>query len=267
MAPELHDEHLNALRDEALRRGIPSAHVERWITAIARPCAWLSQYGDGPVVGRFGGPRALPAGEADPGFPLIASLDCAAIPREATDLPLSADGRLLLLGYPDDDYEGGGCSVVYVPPGATLEEREEDPKFRDENRRDITEQYPQGELHLIFDVSLPSLGHINISEPPYAKPLPGHPLSEELVKVPQSGPYIPDGPLLQIGGYAHDYNGGDWVPLLATATDDPDGWVLLTDWYPDMAGREGAIMHVGIRRQDLAARRFDEVEPTLFWNP
>jgi hypothetical protein len=266
MTRELQAEALNDFREEALQRGIPSADVERWITATARPCALLSLHGDGPVVGRFGGPLALPAGEPDPGFPLIASVDCAAVPREATDLPLPTDGHLLFFGYLEHDTNGGGGRVVRIPPGATLEEREEDPWFQREDARPITEQYPQGDIHLITYVSLPSQGRISIPEPPYGKPLPEHPLSEELAKAWLSTKKWIRGSL-QIGGYADDEYGGDWAPLLATAADDPDGWVLLADWYADIEGREGAVIHWGIRRRDLAAQRLEEVEPTVFWAP
>jgi hypothetical protein len=133
--------------------------------------------------------------------------------------------------------------------------------------RDVTEQYPQGELHLIMHVSLPSLGRIKSSESPYWKPLPGHPRSAELAEAWQSTKKWVRGTSLQVGGYADDEYCGDWVPLLATAADDPDGWVLLADWCAGIEGREGAVIHGGVRRQDLAARRFAEVESRVFWAP
>jgi hypothetical protein len=213
---------LDAFRDAARQRGIPSAEVERWIADTARPCAIVSVYGDGPVVGRFGGPLMLPAAEADPGFPLVASIDCAAIPSDATDLPLPADGHLLLFGYLEGPSNGGGGSVAYV--------------------------------------------HIKSSEPPYRKPLPEHPRSAELAEAWQSAKRYIRGSL-QIGGYADDEYAGDWVPLLATCTDDSEGWVLLADWYADIEDREGAVIHWGIRRRDLAARRFDDVDSKVFRAP
>ncbi|MGH1551513.1 hypothetical protein ACRAWF_02865 [Streptomyces sp. L7] len=80
MNPELINR-LEPFRAEALRRGIPLQDVEGWIAA-ARPCATLVTRGDGPVVGRFGGPLLLPADAPDPWFPLPATLDCAALPEK-----------------------------------------------------------------------------------------------------------------------------------------------------------------------------------------
>ena len=80
---------------------------------------------DGPVVGRFGGPAPLPAGFPD--LPkrtcLIASLDLAALPADATTLPLPRDGALLLLARSHDDGLDAGGEAVYVPAGTPVEER------------------------------------------------------------------------------------------------------------------------------------------------
>jgi hypothetical protein len=56
---------LRPFREEALKRGLPSEDVERWIAA-ARPSGTLVTSGDGPGVGRFGGPLMLPADTPDP---------------------------------------------------------------------------------------------------------------------------------------------------------------------------------------------------------
>jgi hypothetical protein len=64
----------------------------------------------------------LPLDAPGPGFPFIASLDCAALPREATDLPLPSDGHLLFFADPDEmDDEG---AVMYIPAGTAAEERQ-----------------------------------------------------------------------------------------------------------------------------------------------
>ena len=246
---------LNAFHAHAMQEGIPSADIERWITATARPCATLSLHEDGPVVGRFGGPFAVPAGEPDPPAPLLASIDCAALPKDTTDLPLPTDGQLLFFGFPGDD--GPLAKVVYAPAGAVLEERQEDRWFwEDEDQREFREQYSEGDLHLTFDISLPG------------QPLPGHPLARELARTWIWRPVEPrHGGILQIGGYSHDDFGGDWAPHLAGAADDPDDWTLLADWHSDFYHREGYVIHWGIRRRDLAARHFDEVKNEFFWNP
>ena len=85
---------LDQIRSEALARRIPEPEVERWMELV-RPSALLTLDGDGPVVGRFGGPIMLPADVETQKYPLVATIDCAALPREATDLPLPSDGRLL----------------------------------------------------------------------------------------------------------------------------------------------------------------------------
>jgi hypothetical protein len=270
MTPELLAR-LTPVRDEARRRDIPSDEVERWITDTARPCVTLSRDGDGPVVAEFGGRFALPADVPTPWHPFVATIDCAAMPSAATDLPLPAEGLLLLFGYPDgsSQWEPGGGSVVYVPAGAAVEEREENSAFRDDPEMwEIREQYPQEQLRATIDVSMPYCGGIDIPEPPYTKPLPGHPHSEELCAVwgDTVGQVASQGPLW-IGGYATDeYQGWD-VPQLASGADNPEDLVLLADWHTSIWGREGATIHWGIRREDLAARRFDKVAATVFWAP
>ncbi|WP_433260802.1 hypothetical protein ACQPZF_25110 [Actinosynnema sp. CS-041913] len=281
MTPEM-SRRLNLFRVEALRRDIPDADVERWL-GIARPCARLTSDGDGPVVGRFGGPVLLPADAPDPWFPLVASIDCAALPGDATDLPLPDDGHLLLFAFPElsDGPESAG-EVVYVPAGTPVEERDRNPYFYGEvpGYQEICEAYPQGELRLAVDVSLPYHGAVEIPEHPYMEPLPGHPHSEQLrdVWLDTCG----DSGALQIGGYGWEEslefdpvataawfageaerNGSRPVDTTGAAGD----WVLLADWYTDIQDVAGATVHWAIRLDDLAARRFDRAHSTVFWNP
>jgi hypothetical protein len=267
MTPEMLNR-LNPFRDETLKRGIPSADVERWISATARPCATLSLDGEGPVVGQFGGPLALPGDVPDPWFPLVAAIDCAAIPGEATDFLLPPDGQLLLFGFPDadDPYSPGGGSAVYIPSGTAVKEREERPWFREHlEMREIRDQFPQGQLRFAMNISLPYYGLTEIPEHPYTKPLPGHPYSGQLAETwsDTAGAIAEWGPL-QIGGYATDEIQGASEPLLSSPVENPEGWALLADWY---SGREGATIHWGIRRDDATARRFDQVRASVFWNP
>jgi hypothetical protein len=163
----------------------------------------------------------------------------------------------------------GGGSVVYVPHGASLEPRKQESWYAsDPDALRITDQYPQGELRLIMDVCLPFYGCADLPEPPYSEPLPGHPRSEELcdVWICTAEHILRDG-VLQIGGYANDEYQGSDVPLLSSAADNPEGWALLAEWRTDIEGREGATIHWGIRRQDLAIRHFDQVSVNVFWNP
>ncbi|MBB5958209.1 hypothetical protein FHS29_004817 [Saccharothrix tamanrassetensis] len=272
---------LAPFREEALKRGIPATDVERWI-GIARPCATLASSGDGPVVGRFGGPVLLPADASDPWFPHVATLDCAALPPEATDLALPSDGHLLLFAFPDISDSGPGSmgTAAYVPAGAAVEERARNPYFYGEipDYHRITDAFPEGPLRLTVNVSLPYHGAVEIPEDPYLAPLPGHPHSEQLrdVWLEVCGDIATNGPL-QVGGYAlEECIDVDPVVSASSLLDESDGgtgaeqwgdWVLLADWYTDIRGLEGATVHWVIRREDLAAQRFDRVCTSVDWNP
>jgi hypothetical protein len=272
---------LERIRAEALERDIPPADVERWM-GIARPCALMEEGGDGPVVGRFGGPVLLPADADDPRFPLLATVDCAALPPDVTDLPLPADGRLLFFGYPDlDDYPSMG-DVVYVPAGAALGERAQYPPLYpadDPEASQIYRDLSQGDMHLTADVSLPAVGTVELSEPPWSAPLPGHPQSEELAAVwaDQWG-----GASLLLGGYGTDFNGGDPLdavvyfaveaeqaghrPGPGKTSPDVADWVLLAECQVSRPGA-GAGIFWAIQRDDLIAKRFDRAHVAVDWNP
>jgi hypothetical protein len=278
---------LSPFRDKAIARGIPADDVERWL-ATARPCATLTRDGDGPVVGRFGGPLLLPAGTPDPAHPFVASIDLAALPADATDLPLPPDGHLLLFAFPEtaDDYESMG-SVVYVPVGSAVAERDEHAwnSFDFADEKAMFEAFPQGPLRATTDVSLPYHHAVELPGEPGSGPLPGHPRSEELVEVWEStrDDIAPEGPL-QIGGYADEEavytdpvagavsravkaaEAGRWD---GPVSDDVSDWVLLADWHAgmDVQGWESATVHWVIQREDLAARRFDRAFTGVFWNP
>jgi hypothetical protein len=265
---------LDRIRAEALERDIPPDDVERWL-GIARPCALLTDGGDGPVVGRFGGPVLLPDDADDPRFPLLASVD-------VTDLPLPSDGRLLFFGYPDlDDYPSMG-DVVYVPAGAVVGERAQYPPLYPADHPECVQIYrdlAQGDMHLTADISLPAVGTVELSEPPWSAPLPGHPQSEDLAEVwaDQWG-----GAPLLVGGYGTDFNGGDPLdavvyfaveaekaghrPGPGKTSPDVADWVLLAECQVSRPGA-GAGIFWGIQRDDLIARRFDRTHVAVDWNP
>lgn len=297
---------LQPFREEALKRGIPSEDVERWI-AIARPSGWLHAGTEGPVVGRFGGPLMLPTDAPDPYYPLLATLDCVALPERVTGLPLPSDGRLLLFGFPDMEYVSCLCSVgevLYIPAGTPVEQRliekygcfyREDGTVRQPSDLCVHAEYPQNELRLSADVTLPF--HLTITDPEqlFPAPLPGHPRSEELVEAwYQSCERIigfdAHGRDLRIGGFAFDgetekdpvYDAarhaahaqqcwglhGSGEPCTAEEQlPAPEDWLLLAQWSVRLTGREGGIMHWVIPQQDLAERRFDRVFVSFHWNP
>ncbi|MFE9367350.1 hypothetical protein ACFYNN_32205 [Streptomyces sp. NPDC006978] len=50
-------------------------------------------------------------------------------------------------------------------------------------------------------------------------------------------------------------------------SDDVADWVLLAYAGRDVEKREGSTVHWVIQREDLAARRFERMFTTVFWNP
>jgi hypothetical protein len=257
---------LDQIRTEALEQDIPADEVERWLELV-RPCALLTGGGDGPVVGRFGGPVRLPSDVEDPRFPLIATIDCAALPAAATDLPLPADGRLLLFGFPDSDGNDSSMGdVVHVRAGADVTERAPyPPDYPLDENAEIYQELPQGELCLTADVSLPFVGTVE------------HPHSEELAEVwaDQWG-----GAPLLVGGYGTDFNGGDALEAATyfavaaeragrrpgTTSSSADDWVLLAECNVSRPGG-GAAIFWAIQRDDLIAQRFDRAHVVVDWNP
>lgn len=291
MNPDL-AERLAPFRAEALGRGIPPEDVERWI-ALARPSATLVTGGDGPVVGRFGGPLMLPADAPDPWFPLLATLDCAALPEETTGLRLPPDGRLLLFGFPEMTYYGGTAGeVVHIPEGTPVEERntrcphvfgEEGDGFDATDALALHEQFPREELRLAPDVSLPYHFLAPSPEPGGETiTLPGHPRAWDLAEIwhETCGGIVVDGPL-RIGGYAfHECTETDPVADAAADAEEarrhrgdsaelpaPGEWTLLAQWDIGLTGREGSTLHWVVPRQDLPEHRFDRAHASFFWNP
>ena len=275
---------LDRFRAEALARGIPSTDVERWL-GTARRCATLSPYLDGPVVGRFGGPLMLPADVPTPEWNvhLIASLDLAALPEGATDLPLPSDGRLLLLANPDGleaAYRVPSIGdAVYIPAGTPVEERHIDHGYEDYDEFAELDSELEGELRLRHGFSLPDHDSIiDTAQHPYAREL-----REAWSEVRSGDLDLTKGTQLQIGGYATDeYGELDPVTMSAELAAEaetkghrpgsgemtpPEDWALLAQWIPGIDGLEGAFVHWAIRRQDVAARRFDRGYASMFFNP
>ncbi|MFJ2241283.1 DUF1963 domain-containing protein [Streptomyces sp. NPDC087859] len=287
MTPEMWDR-LRPFRDKAIAQGIPAEDVERWLATAARPCATLKRGGDGPVVGRFGGPLLLPADTPDPAHPFVAAIDLGALPADATDLHLPLEGHLLFFAFPEtaDAYESMG-SVVYVRVGSAVVERDRHAwnSFGWEDYEAMFEEFPQGPLRATPQVSLPHHHSVELPGPLVGGPLPAHPRSEELIAVWENtrDDVAPEGPL-QIGGYADEEaidtdpvaiavsravkaaEAGEWD---GPVSDDVSDWVLLADWQAgmDVQGWESATVHWVIQREDLVERRFDRAFTSVFWNP
>ncbi|MFF6999591.1 hypothetical protein ACFY93_32285 [Streptomyces sp. NPDC008313] len=271
MTPETVDK-LDRYRVEMARRNIPSDVIEQW-TSAALPCATLRMDGDGPVVGRFGGPLLLPPDTPDPEFPFVASLNCADLSEKVTGLALPPDGRLLLFAFPDLD---AGGQVIHIPEGATVEERTSAPEYYEEDpdALEVLEQFPQGVLHLSADVSLP----FHISKAMATEhgwrggDLPWTPYAHTHSDLWHlGGRDIPRGGWVQVGGHAleqsMEVNPVESAALSSDETYDLEDWLLLAGWHPRIEGRAGFALHWAIRRQELAARHFERANESMHWNP
>ncbi|WP_435828602.1 DUF1963 domain-containing protein [Nocardiopsis dassonvillei] len=113
-------------RDAARRSGVPEHAVDTGLR-LARPQIGLgpADGGGGVLAGRYGGRPVLPPDVDWNGFPdLIASVDCAALPRDVLDFPLPQDGHLLFFANRCDlEGSAGDGAVVHVPSGAAAVER------------------------------------------------------------------------------------------------------------------------------------------------
>jgi hypothetical protein len=235
-------ERLDPFRNEARSRDLPEEEVERWLGTV-RLCAMLSPARrtppDGPVVGRVGGLPPMPDGEPVPDLPFLALVDLAAIPPEATDLPLPKDGTLLFFADTEDPWGNDDWSrLVYVPVGTPVSERGPGGDWP-------PDVHPAQDLYLTTEPSLPNRGE-DTEEFPHGAEM-GSVWWETCGQMQSSGP-------VQIGGYPwvwnadpiteHDHGPGDWVLLAELGGED------LTE------GELGVAYWV-IRRDDLADGRFD----------
>ncbi|GAA2524703.1 hypothetical protein GCM10010295_00230 [Streptomyces intermedius] len=245
------------------------------------PCAILTPHGDGPVVGRFGGPLLLPAGL--PGPPartyLVATLDLAALPEAATGLPLPgrrapAPDRPLLRGSPGRGRRGPSRARGH-PGGETPLAPGHDP---DDAWAELGGRTAEGEvLRLRRDVSLP--GNESLYDPAE------YPSARELRYAWAQGrdeahPHH-DGLRLQLGGYPVDpYGETDMLTASARQAARVSGqpveeqsgpWeapragkqVLLAQWYGG-ALVDGRVYWTAARR-DLAAGRSGAVSVLGFF--
>ncbi|MED7923860.1 DUF1963 domain-containing protein [Nonomuraea sp. LP-02] len=260
---------LDRFRATAAERGLPPENVERWLRT-ARRGAMLYPEADGPVVGRFGGPLMLPPGMPAPGtsdtddpvaHQLIATIDLAAIPEGATDLPLPSDGHLLLFAVPELGLEVElAGSAVYLPAGVPVEERRQDLDYEPyeyDSPEDLdADLRGHGELRLARAVSLPL--HSGYHDLHFRSDLAR--VWDEAAAELRPARHVP----LQIGGNAADHEGwGDPVRGSATVLEGPEDWVLLAQWE----GLPMATVYWTMPRQDLAELRFDRVLVQMYANP
>ncbi|MGV9233910.1 DUF1963 domain-containing protein [Streptomyces nigra] len=114
----------------AQRHGVPGP-VGQELLAESRPCLHLVPIQDltpdqqraARPAARTGGLPCLPDGVdwPDGRDPLILTVDCAALPREALDIELPQDGHLLF--FVTIEYEPESSAVLHVPAGVRTTQR------------------------------------------------------------------------------------------------------------------------------------------------
>lgn len=263
---------IDPFRAKAAEQGIPPADVDQWISGL-RPFATLLPYGDGPVAGRWGGNPWLPADVPHPPFTLVASIDCAALPAEATDLPLPSDGQLLLFSGDDGDAccDLGG-TVLYVPAGAAVAERPWSVEGEDEYEYDEGGPWPVETLRLTIVPYHPlhSADDSGTPEHPRGKGLSRawedsqvYPLGERGVQLGGCPIELNNGPIDAVMGVANPTAsiGGARPPVSGTEPPKDEDWVLLAsaDGTDMVNGGEQNLISWMVPRQDLAELRFDRV--------
>ncbi|MFJ5301960.1 DUF1963 domain-containing protein [Streptomyces sp. NPDC088350] len=125
--------------ETAAEYGVPGP-VAQELMAGTRPCLYLVQHKEVPAslrenarpAARTGGLPALPDGAEWPEGrePLVLSVDCAALPHDALDIELPADGHLLF--FTEISYPPESSVVLHVPAGARTTERAATYEFRGE---------------------------------------------------------------------------------------------------------------------------------------
>ncbi|GAB3207781.1 DUF1963 domain-containing protein [Marinactinospora thermotolerans] len=246
-------------RESALEMGIPE-HTVDWALQFALPQIELRPEGqsDGPVVGRYGGLPALPADVEWSGYPhFFASVDCAALPAGALDLPMPTDGHLLFFASKDDptwadDSEDIEGRVVYVPAGTPTAERRPEEKYAGY----LDEPFP---LHGHVAWNLPGPGHDVIdSDEERAQ------IWEEFGDLGYDNSSAGE---LTLGGHASPIWDDPCLPPYPGGDDTP--WRLLAQAHrPAREGssNSGTVFWL-IRPEDLAEGRFDRAKVRLEMYP
>ncbi|MFE4449300.1 DUF1963 domain-containing protein [Streptomyces sp. NPDC056796] len=215
---------------------------------------------------------------------LIASLDLAAIPEAATNLPLPPDGHLLLFAHIDVEECDASGEALYVPAGTPVTERPRNHGPASNHPWSDTDHLLHGELRLQYDVSLPD--NSVLYDPAR------HPHAAELRRAWSQVRYEDWGRLkgthLQIDGYSTD-SYGEADPVTASASwaaeaageageareareaqdrgagpwelPGPEDWALLAQWN----GRIDGYVYWTIARKDVAARQFDRASVLGFF--
>ncbi|MEU4208532.1 YwqG family protein [Streptomyces sp. NPDC026206] len=281
------------------RTHLPSRIAERWI-GLLRPAARLVAVPEpGPedvVVGRLGGLPALPEGvewpvwEGHGPLTFVASVDCAALPSGALDIPLPTEGTLAFFYFDGqiDDCEAyvaadepeswAGARVLYIPAGAEISERAQ-PVVDDEDVE--FEPYTEVPLTARLEWTAPDSWHpdtmVALWPGGVVKDHNSHPeeavdFLDALWDLERDADHV-------IGGHANpvqnpvEFEIAHGVLGRETSWNDPrideeaKRWTLLaqidTDGDADMMWGDCGALYWLIRPEDLAERRFDRAMFTM----
>lgn len=245
---------LQEYRDSARQAEVPE-HIIDWFLRFARPRIVLdpTSQGGGSPVGRYGGLPALPPDVSWDAFrdgDFVASIDCAALPQGALDIPLPRSGNLLFFA----DKDGGGLDeeigeIIHVPAGTATVERA--PAHAD---APYTDPYP---LYGRLDWSVPSdasngllrdedIRRVVREYDLHSHVTPNHTSDEQM----------------SLGGYAECVSWNDPSSLFSS---EEEPWLLVAQARYAMSffPKETGCSYWLIRHQDLANMRFENAETVL----
>ncbi|MET7479060.1 YwqG family protein [Streptomyces sp. NPDC005648] len=267
---------------------LPGDLAERW-TALLRPCIRLRRTADGEqTVAALGGSPELPAGVGWPQWPghgplsFVASVRCAALPREGLTERFPQDGTLLFFLFDgqvddvfvsaDDPETWAGAQVLYVPENTPVFPAEAPPALDAFSRVELSADTEQSAP----DLWLPQVRQALLGDTrhwPHPRETPaelksflrafgrlrtriGHQIGGHAV--PVQGPVEYDIANAALGG-THAWGA---EPL----DQEAERWILLAQFDSDadaktVWGDEGTLYWL-IRPEDLATRRFDRARLT-----
>jgi len=248
---------------------LPTDLAQKW-TALLRPCARLRPATDTePVVAILGGTPELPAGTPWPQWPdrgplaFIASVDCAALPRETLPQEFPSDGTLLFFFYDgqlDEDVivsahdpdTRAGAQILYVPADTPVTEADTPAPLT---------AYPCLPLTADVEESAPDLWLPQARRALLGDTLPWpHPRETpaELRPFVRAFSRMRTSMGHQIGGHPIPLQGPVEYEI-AHEDDEAQRWLLLAQFDSELKmpwADEGTLFWL-IRPEDLAARRFD----------
>ncbi|WP_410641802.1 YwqG family protein [Amycolatopsis sp. lyj-346] len=264
---------------------LPAEPASAW-TALCRPGIRLVPGGEGPRVGRIGGAPAMPAEVAWPEWPgrgpldFVAAVDCAALPREFSSIPLPGAGTLLFFYF--DGFRRGadenallkdveGSRVLFVPAGVPVVERTAPegpvPYPALDLSAEVVPTVPEQE-HDLLDQTKVASGE-SLDEAAEMVELPGGFVGSEVFGVLAAQARGP-GREHQVGGFAAPVQGAVENEIAAAVLGDYEDpgraeeaarWVLLAQIDSDdkagMIWGDVGMLYWVIRTDDLEAGRFD----------